>query len=79
MNPSAILVGVLIIIVGGLIVYQNPAPYTVNLAMLEVTSTEGIICMATFGLGLLTGITAMLTRDVPRMRRLRNVDDSEDS
>ncbi len=79
MTPSAVLLGVLIIIGGALIVYQNPTPYTVNLAMLEVRSTEGILCISAFGLGLLTGITAMLTRDVPRMRRLRPIDDTGDS
>lgn len=80
MTPSAVLIGVLLIIWGAFIVYLNPGPYTVYLAMLEVKSTEGIMFVSAFGFGILTGVTAMLTRDVPRMRRLRSIDhDSEDS
>ncbi len=77
MSPTSALVGLLIIVLGAVVVYQNPTPYTVSLAMLDITASTGVTCVSAFGFGLLAGVIAMLTRDVPRMRRLRAVDSEE--
>ena len=70
----SILVGLLIIALGVVVVTQNPEVHTVNLAILEITASVGVTWVAALGLGILTGVVAMLTRDVPRMRLLRTLD-----
>ena len=74
MSPSYALAGILIIVLGAFVVYQNPLPFIITMGMFEIRATVGVVCVSAFGLGLLVGIVAMLTRDVPRMRRLRAID-----
>lgn len=73
MNATSILLGLIIILLGVVIVTQNPQLHTVSVAMFEIRSTVGVACASTFGLGFLIGLIAMLTTDVPRMRRLRSI------
>ena len=74
MSPSYAIVGILIIGLGAFIVYENPLPFLITMGMFEVRASVGVVLVSSFGLGLLVGIIAMLTRDVPRMRQLRGVD-----
>jgi hypothetical protein len=74
MNFTLLLVGLIAIILGGLIVYFNPEPLIVSLGPFEIYTSKGVSCISTFGFGLLTGVIAMMTRDIPRMRRLRGID-----
>ncbi|MFK7849164.1 MAG: hypothetical protein AB8G77_28005 [Rhodothermales bacterium] len=71
MNPASVVVGILFLALAAVVINLNPGLFTVTLGMFEVTATKGVICASAFGFGVLTGIVAMLTRDVPRMRRLR--------
>ena len=74
MSPSYAISGILIIVLGAFIVHQNPLPFLVTMGMFEIRATVGVVLVSSFGLGLLVGIVAMLTRDVPRMRQLRGMD-----
>lgn len=74
MSPSYAISGILIIVLGAFVVYQNPLPFMVTMGMFEVRASVGVVLVSSFGLGLLVGIVAMLTRDVPRMRQLRGTD-----
>lgn len=78
MNYTILFFGLIFILLGGLIIYHNPDPLIVSLGLIEIEATKGVSCVATFGLGLLTGIIAVLTRDVPRWRRLRALDQGSD-
>lgn len=74
MNYRILFTGLIIIILGSVIVYLNPDPLIIGLGSFEVRTSTGIACVSTFGFGLLTGIIAMLTRDIPRQRKLRVLD-----
>ena len=69
--------GIILIGFGALVVYQNPDPYQISLLSYEIRASSGVMWVSSLGLGILTGVVAMLTRDVPRMRRLRGVEFEE--
>jgi len=76
MNFPTIL-GVILVALGILVVYQNPEPYAISLIYIEIRASVGVMWVSTLGLGILTGVVAMMTRDIPRMRRLRTLNVEE--
>ncbi len=74
MNYSILFTGLIIIVLGSIVVYLNPDPLIIGVGSFEVRTSPGIACVSTFGFGLLTGVIAMLTRDIPRVRKLRVLD-----
>ncbi len=71
MNASSIIVILIAIVAGAILYTQNPDPRTISFFMFEIRATTGVLCASALGLGIVTGVLAMLTRDVPRMMQMR--------
>ena len=58
----------LVLILGALavlVVSENPQLVTIYIAYFEITSSMGVTIVAAFGLGMLTGVVSMLSRELP--------------
>ena len=73
MRISALIAGLVIVLLGYVVVTGNPDIMTVRVAMLDITAPAGIACASAFGMGFFVGIVAVLTRDIPRMRLIKTL------
>ncbi len=71
MNASSIIVVLIAIVAAAILYSQNPDLRTISFFLWEIRASTGVLCVSALGLGVVTGVLAMLTRDVPRMLQLR--------